>query len=1299
MLACLWAGMAVSGWAQETNNEPGTETPVGVVLTSPPSGLVLAAPLTLPVIAEVSTTAEDDVTVEFLDGETSLGTVDAPFGVLPQVDGAGNASGPYVFSWVGVPVGNHAVSAVVWQAGEAVARTEVATFEVVGVEGQVEVNVLLNDPAGAEGGDDVEFIIERNGDTDSELEVFFEWDGTATLDSDVLAVSGSVRIPAGERQVPVTAQIIDDSDAEGAETLTLRILPPVCLAIFPPEPDCYLVGNSAEATASIRDNDLADENVPPLVALVAPVQGQTFREGQSVPLEAHAWDTENELASISFFVGERLLGTVTVTPDDATTDASPGVGQDGLPLPPMRVIASWEWTSEAAGRYQLSAVAEDAAGNQSTSNTVVVGVASANLPPVVTIESPDDEASEGSETGNRPVEVDSGLLVISRTGDMSSALTVGLEIGGSATTGRDYRRLPTRVTIPRGSASVRVEVVPVDDRLVEGPETVIVAIRPSNCEDEAGRRSQCYRVGRASRQQVTILDNDRGRQNQPPRVAIVRPRDGVQISDTETVTLIAEAVDPDGNVASVEFFANADSVGMVEGNGNNGNGRGNRFYRVSFRNPPPGRYQVVAVATDDDGDSTRSEPIQVNVGPTLLRATVEVVAVDPIASERGAEPNPRPGQPGNAVAGRRNTATFWITRRGLLDVALEVGYRVTGRAENGVDYRELSGTVSLDAGQTRAAVVVDPIDDAEVEGREDVILELTPFPCIAIFPPPPDCYVFGRSQRAVAVILDDDRAENRAPRIALANPADGEEFRAPADLRLIANAQDADGWVRRVTFLANGDRIGRVNAERDADDVVDQPQTFALPWTNVRPGRYALVAVAEDNRGAETRSEPVMIAVLPGDVDPVGTVVSVEAIDPRASEGAPSNTTPVDVGVLRFTRTGDLSVPLPVSYRIGGSAINGRDYVGIRRRFEFDAGESQVDVLVEPIDDNRVEGTETVTVALVVPPCIAIFPPPPECYTLGDSGVATVRIFDNDEERNLLPRVAIVQPRQRSVFQQPADVVVRVEALDRDGWVGHMRLFAGEELIGERTLNFFREPDPGDRYRFDFVWENAPAGVHELTAVATDDQGDTARSRPVTIRVVAAEDLPVVHVLARDAAGSEPVEGRRPDNIQFRVWRSGLGNEALTVSYEVRGTATPGEDYTALEGTVTIPAGRRWAAVDVVPLADEEAERTETVVLRLVPNDAYAIGRIARAGAVIRGNNRMLAGSERLSDGNVHIAIPAPNGQSFRVESATNFAEWEVIGTNTVTDDAIHIVDTESTDTEVRFFRIIADVDPEAEED
>ena len=55
----------------------------------------------------------------------------------------------------------------------------------------------------------------------------------------------------------------------------------------------------------------------------------------------------------------------------------------------------------------------------------------------------------------------------------------------------------------------------------------------------------------------------------------------------------------------------------------------------------------------------------------------------------------------------------------------------------------------------------------------------------------------------------------------------------------------------------------------------------------------------------------------------------------------------------------------------------------------------------------------------------------------------------------------------------------------------------------------------------------------------------------------------------------------------------------LTVGYIVSGTATPGVDYTALPGSITIPAGQNSAVVNIQGILDFTAEGAETVILNL----------------------------------------------------------------------------------------------------
>ena len=64
----------------------------------------------------------------------------------------------------------------------------------------------------------------------------------------------------------------------------------------------------------------------------------------------------------------------------------------------------------------------------------------------------------------------------------------------------------------------------------------------------------------------------------------------------------------------------------------------------------------------------------------------------------------------------------------------------------------------------------------------------------------------------------------------------------------------------------------------------------------------------------------------------------------------------------------------------------------------------------------------------------------------------------------------------------------------------------------------------------------------------------------------------------------------------------------ITVGYTVRGTARSGNDYTALTGKITIPAGATSASIPVTIIDDVMGESTETILLVFTPYSSYTIG-------------------------------------------------------------------------------------------
>jgi ELWxxDGT repeat protein len=88
---------------------------------------------------------------------------------------------------------------------------------------------------------------------------------------------------------------------------------------------------------------------------------------------------------------------------------------------------------------------------------------------------------------------------------------------------------------------------------------------------------------------------------------------------------------------------------------------------------------------------------------------------------------------------------------------------------------------------------------------------------------------------------------------------------------------------------------------------------------------------------------------------------------------------------------------------------------------------------------------------------------------------------------------------------------------------------------------------------------------------------------------------PIVSITALNANAAEA--GNKP--AVFRISRTGDTSTALTVKYNVDGTATNGQDYNQLTGTVTIAADQSFVDIAITPVTDTFPEGSETVTVTL----------------------------------------------------------------------------------------------------
>ncbi len=348
--------------------------------------------------------------------------------------------------------------------------------------------------------------------------------------------------------------------------------------------------------------------------------------------------------------------------------------------------------------------------------------------------------------------------------------------------------------------------------------------------------------------------------------AFTSPTNGAVFPSPEYLTVTA--TESSNTIVSAEFFANGQSIGVV----------GNYVFPVTPSNPPgsigititeifivahpdslpdnrsylllwhpqPGDYTLTVQATDNHGNTAVSDPVNVTVIPTPY---VSVQASVSLASANG------PG-------------IFTITRNGDTNDDLNVPFFLLGNAQNGVDYTQVTNSVTIPAGQFSADVAINPLVYHQGNTRA-VSLQLynylipgsgsSPgFPVLGIDPPFPVPYLVGLPGAATIYIKANERDAHR-PVVRITLPWRGQTFAAGSDFTLEAKTFDLDTDVSSVEFFDRTTKLGEIPAMTTT--LPGQHIPFYFIWTNARPGGHVLRARATDSQGKTQISRPVRIQV------------------------------------------------------------------------------------------------------------------------------------------------------------------------------------------------------------------------------------------------------------------------------------------------------------------------------------------------------------------------------------------------------------------------------------------------------
>jgi hypothetical protein len=346
-----------------------------------------------------------------------------------------------------------------------------------------------------------------------------------------------------------------------------------------------------------------------------------------------------------------------------------------------------------------------------------------------------------------------------------------------------------------------------------------------------------------------------GRPNEQPIVTITAPDHRTTLTAPATVTLSANAFDPETSITKVDFFLNNNLVGSDA----------TAPFSIQATNLPAANYMMKALAYSADGQQgydlrtfdVQSQPcagtgtVQREIWRNISGTYVSSIPVntpptssEPLTSLQTAQY--RYDNYGSRIRGyicapltgdyqlwisADDASQFWLStdespanKRMLASTTSATKFK-----EYSKNHTQFSGTFKLQAGQKYYFEIL----HKEATGNDFVTVRWQ-MPNSAVEDPIPGSRLipFGAI------------AENKLPVVDITNPADRATLAQGSTITVRATASDADGSIASVRFEANGSLL-----------VEDVTAPYEYAWTNVPSGDYRITARAKDDRGATTTDE------------------------------------------------------------------------------------------------------------------------------------------------------------------------------------------------------------------------------------------------------------------------------------------------------------------------------------------------------------------------------------------------------------------------------------------------------------
>lgn len=554
-------------------------------------------------------------------------------------------------------------------------------------------------------------------------------------------LKGTIMIPAGETQGVINVTVLQETDVEDDEFVSIKLLntpaivgdPQITASATP-----ALVAIQDEDAALVRLNKVNDGSEPGTKGMFIVDLVRTLDMSTTLLPIQQVVSNVDTVVTYTVLVGpspiakpgaaaggpvsdpndyQTLSGTVTIPAGQTFAFIDVNVFDDLKLEPTETVTVTLSNVQSGDASTSVHPSQKTATVNIADNDTLTVKVTKASDGKEDVLNAPGADATDGKFT--LFLDGDAGALAQYQAdaGALGAAgnVVVTYTLSGLASNGIDYQSLNGTATIAAGQSTTTVLVDVIDDLFFDPAETVILQITGVTSQPSLGSGGKGVGFDNKSAT-LTITDNEVG------GVSITTIKNARESDTNGEITFELTGASPFNTVVTYAVTPSGPAPIATQGSDHN-----LLSGTVTFLAGETKKTITVPVLNDTVKEDTEIIPVQItgfapggNGGgygfdPTLKNVLIlQDQTVDIVGENNGAE-------------GGKN-ASFVIGMQAKSTADTVVTYQIVpavGDAQDGVDFNSLAPyTATIAAGQTTVTVTLSVIDDAIIEGTENVTIKL-----------------------------------------------------------------------------------------------------------------------------------------------------------------------------------------------------------------------------------------------------------------------------------------------------------------------------------------------------------------------------------------------------------------------------------------------------------------------------------------------------------------------------------------------------------------------------------------------